>query len=71
MFNVSQEALRIVRIALPRQDEQERIAATFEAVDVERDRLSSVREHTFAIKAAVADALLSGTRRVPIAGAVK
>ncbi len=71
MFNVSQEALRRVNIALPPRDEQERISATLEAVDLERDQLGSLREHTFATKAALADALLSGARRVPIAGTVK
>jgi len=68
---VISEDLFSVAIPLPPREEQERIAATLRATDIERDMLISVREQAFAMKGALADALLTGALRIPVPRAGK
>ncbi|MEX1023211.1 MAG: restriction endonuclease subunit S [Dehalococcoidia bacterium] len=66
MFNVSQEALRLVRFALPSLDEQRCIAEALQAVAAAQGAKEDEIAEAKMLKATLAEGLLSGRVRVAI-----
>ena len=69
MFNVSQDNIRKVRVALPPLGEQQAIAAALDGVDGATERAREERARLHSLQASAADALLTG--RVRVAGATE
>ena len=65
MFNVSQESIRQVQIAMPRAEEQRAIADALDAVDATLEESRRGTDVLRSVKASAAEALLSGRVRVP------
>ena len=64
MFNVSQDNIRKVRVALPPLGEQQAIAAALDGVDGATERAREERARLHSLQASAADALLTGRVRV-------
>ena len=68
MFNVSQQALQNVRVALPSLSEQRAIAATLDSVDATIEGARAERAALQSSKASTADALLTARVRINVRG---
>ena len=64
MFNVSQDSVRKMRVALPPLEEQQAIADALENVEASIERAGEERAGLQSLQASAADALLTGRVRV-------